>query len=137
MRLLSFISFLVLAACSSTKQAGSGKKEIVTPSGLRYTILQKGDGPAAKAGNEVLIYETTTYVNGTMLYSNENTNRPVRVLIGGGQATAGVDEGLRGMQVGEVRKLILSPNLSKRTSYPDNISPDSTIVVKILLHKIL
>ena len=137
MRLFSIISLLLLAACSSPKQAGSSQKEIITSSGLRYMILQKGDGPAAKAGNEVMIYETTTYVNGTILYSNENTNRPVKVLIGGGQATAGVDEGLRGMQVGEIRRLILSPNLSKRTSYPDNISPDSTIVVKILLHKIL
>jgi len=84
-----------------------------------------------------LIYETTSYLNGTILYSNENTGNPVKVLIGGHQATDGVDEGLRGMQIGEIRKLILPPFLSKRTTYPDNISPDSTIVVKIELYKIL
>ena len=108
-----------------------------TKSGLEYIILRKGTGPSAKEGQEVLIYETTTYLNGTVLYSNENTGAPVKVLIGGHQATDGVDEGLRGMQVGEVRKLILPPYLSKRTTYPDNVSPDSTIVVKVELYKIL
>jgi len=123
------------SATNSQKMPGTGMIE--TASGLKYTILKKGSGPFAKAGNEVLIYETTTYLNGTILYSNENTGRPVKVLIGGHQATEGVDEGLRGMQAGEIRKLILTPSLAKRTSYPDNVSPDSSIVVKVELHKIL
>ena len=71
------------------------------------------------------------------MYSNENSTTAVKVLIGGKQATEGVDEGLRGMQVGEVRKLIAAPHLVKRTSYPENISPDSTLMIKIILHKIL
>ena len=110
---------------------------IKTPSGLMYTILKKGTGEKAKEGQEVLIFETTSYLNGTILYSNENSTTPVKVLIGGQQATDGVDEGLRGMQVGEVRKLIAPPELVKRKSYPPNVSPDSTLVIKIILHKIL
>ena len=102
-----------------------------------YTILKKGTGEKAKEGQEVLIFETTSYLNGTILYSNENSTTPVKVLIGGQQATDGVDEGLRGMQVGEVRKLIAPPELVKRKSYPPNVSPDSTLVIKIILHKIL
>ena len=110
---------------------------IKTPSGLMYTILKKGTGEKAKEGQEVLIFETTSYLNGTILYSNENSTTPVKLLIGGQQATKGVDEGLRGMQVGEVRKLIAPPELVKRKSYPPNVSPDSTLVIKIILHKIL
>ena len=102
-----------------------------------YTILKKGTGEKAKEGQEVLIFETTSYLNGIVLYSNENSTTPVKVLIGGQQATKGVDEGLRGMQVGEVRKLIAPPELVKRKSYPPNVSPDSTLVIKIILHKIL
>jgi FKBP-type peptidyl-prolyl cis-trans isomerase len=110
---------------------------ITTPSGLQYRILQKGNGEPTKAGDEVLIFETTTYRDGTVLYSNENTNSPIKVLIGGNQATEGVDEGLRGMEVGEIKEIIAPPELVKRTSYPPNVSPDSTLVIKLILHKIL
>jgi FKBP-type peptidyl-prolyl cis-trans isomerase len=105
--------------------------------GLTYTILKKGDGPAAKSGDEVLIYETTSYRNGTVLYSNYNSTSPVKVLIGGNQATAAVDEGLRGMRTGEIRELVAPPRLVKRKNYPDNVSPDSTLVIKIRLDKII
>jgi FKBP-type peptidyl-prolyl cis-trans isomerase len=110
---------------------------VTTTSGLKYKILQKGSGETAKEGNEVLIFETTSYRNGTVLYSNENSTSPVHVLLGGHQATDGVDEGLRGMQVGEIRELIAPPHLVKRKIYPPNVSPDSTLVIKLILHKIL
>jgi FKBP-type peptidyl-prolyl cis-trans isomerase len=110
---------------------------VLTETGLKYKILQKGSGEKAKAGKEVLIRETTTYLNGTVLYSNEKSTSPVKVLIGGNQATNAVDEGLRGMQEGEIRQLIASPNLVKRKSYPQNVSPDSSLVIKLILDKIL
>ncbi|WP_284652507.1 FKBP-type peptidyl-prolyl cis-trans isomerase [Flavobacterium terrisoli] len=116
---------------------GCAAKFTETQSGLRYRILEKGTGPQAKAGDEVLIYETTSYRNGTVLYSNYNSTSPVKVLIGGNQATQAVDEGLRGMRVGEVRELIAAPNLVKRKSYPPNVSPDSILVIKMKLDKIL
>lgn len=135
---------LILLISSSFMNCTAQKKLINSPdgyttteSGLKYKILQKGSGPKAKAGQEVLIRETTTYLDGTVLYSNENSKSPVNVLIGGNQATSAVDEGLRGMQEGEIRQLIATPNLVKRKSYPPNVSPDSTLVIKIILDKIL
>ncbi len=133
--------FFLLAACATQPKTGKSGKTvddmITTATGLKYSILQKGTGAGAVVGNEVLIYETTTYLDGTVLYSNENTGRPVKVLIGGKQATEGVDEGLRGMQTGEIRKLIVPAHLAKRKSYPANVSPDSTLAIKIALYKIL
>lgn len=126
--LLPILLLLLLAGCSP--------KIIQTKSGLQYTILEKGKGEKVQEGDEVLIYETTSYRNGTVLYSNYNSTTPVKVLVGGNQATAAVDEGLRGMQVGEVRELIAPPHLVKRKSYPPNVSPDSILVIKIRLDKI-
>ena len=140
MKLYSFLLAIPLLSCSNQNKAVKSVTEptyITTASGLKYAILQKGSGEPAKAGNEVLIFETTTYLDGTVLYSNENSTNPVKVLIGGNQATEGVDEGLRGMQVGEIRQLIARPNLVKRKFYPPNVSPDSTLAIKIILHKIL
>lgn len=119
---------LLLSSCSN--------KMIATKSGLQYRIVEKGQGIKAAAGDQVYIYETTSYRNGTVLYSNYNSTSPVKVLIGGNQATAAVDEGLRGMRVGEVRELIAPPYLVKRKGYPANVSPDSTLVIKMKLAKI-
>jgi len=124
--------FLFLILIFST----NSNKIVKTKSGLHYRILEKGSGIKAKAGDTVFIYETTSYRNGTVLYTNYNSKTPVKVLIGGNQATEAVDEGLRGMQVGEVRELIAPPYLVKRKSYPDNVSPDSILVIKMKLDKI-
>lgn len=130
MRLTSILLlFLIFSSCSS--------KLIETESGLKYKILKKGKGDEAKIGDEILLYETTTYKNGTILYSNMDSGNPIKILIGGNQATKAVDEGLQGMKVGEVRMIIAPPNLVKRTSYPQNTSPDSTLVITMKLESIL
>lgn len=116
---------------------GCSKKMIETNSGLKYRILKQGSGQKAKVGDEILLYETTSYRDGTVLYSNYDSTSPVKVLIGGNQATQAVDEGLRGMRVGEIRELTASPNLVKRKGYPSNVSPDSTLIIKMRLDKIL
>lgn len=121
--------FLLLAGCSP--------KVYQSQSGLQYRILEKGVGIKVQEGDEVFIYETTSYRNGTILYSNYGTTNPVKVLVGGNQATQAVDEGLRGMQTGEIRELTAPPQLVKRKSYPENVSPDSTLVIKIKLDKIV
>lgn len=118
-----------MSACSD--------KIVKTKSGLQYIVLEKGSGIKAKTGDEVFIFETTSYRNGKVLYTNYNSKTPVKILIGGNQATEAVDEGLRGMQVGEVRELIAPPYLVKRKNYPDNVSPDSTLVIKMKLYKIV
>lgn len=130
-------SMILLSCANQNKAAKPNDGYTTSTSGLKYKILQKGSGQEAKAGQEVLIFETTTYLNGTVLYSNENSKSPVKVLIGGNQATTAVDEGLRGMQEGEIRQLIAPANLVKRKSYPPNVSPDSALAIKIILHKIL
>lgn len=119
------------------KSSGAGTDYVITGTGLKYKIIQKGTGQKAKAGQEILLLETTSYSDGTILYSNEKSKIPVKVLIGGNQATNAVDEGLRGMRKGEIRQLIAHPGLVKRKSYPSNVSPDSTLIIKIILIKIL
>ncbi len=137
--LILFSSYYFLSCSSQNRLTTSNSDDgyITTETGLKYKILKNGNGQKAKVGQEVLIRETTSYLNGTVLYSNENSGNPVKVLIGGNQATNAVDEGLRGMQEGEIRYLIATPGLVKRRSYPPNVSPDSTLTIKIILHKIL
>ena len=125
-----FTLTLLLISCSSGKMKQS-------PTGLQYTILKKGHGPGAKTGQQLMLFETTSYRTGEVLYSNENTTTPVKVLIGGNQATKAVDEAHLGMQEGEIKRIVAPPYLVKRTDYPPNVHPDSTLVIKMILHKIL
>jgi FKBP-type peptidyl-prolyl cis-trans isomerase len=140
-RLIVALLLLPTVTCFAQRNKPQSPKPLndttYSKTGLKYLILKKGKGIFTKAGHEVLIFETASYASGQVLFTNEKTDRPVKVLIGGHQATDGEDEGLRGMQVGEVRKMFIPNHLCRRSGYPPNISPDSPIVVKVILHKIL
>ena len=108
-----------------------------TSSGLQYSIITEGSGPTAAEGDEVLIHESTSYRDGTLIFTTREGFGPLKVLIGGNQVIEGVDEGLRGMKTGEIRKLIVPPELSKRTQYPPSIHPDSILVYEIELLEVV
>ena len=128
------ISFVTLLAASCAR--GQDSKEVVTESGLRYTVLKSGTGEPAKKGQEVAIYESMSYPSGKQFYSIEKPAPPIKFILGTNQVIAGVDEGVSGMKVGEIRKLIVPPSLSKRTEYPASLSPDSTLLYRIELVEI-
>lgn len=128
--LLFGLTLLALTACTNPRVR-------TTPSGLQYSILKKGTGPKAGKGQQILLFETTSYRNGTVLYSNEQSTTPVKVLIGGNQATQAVDEALLGMRTGEVKQILAPAHLVKRKSYPPNVHPDSALVIKLILNKML
>ncbi len=128
------ILLLLMAGCQASRHTG---KEIITPSGLKYTILKRGAGVVAKNGQEVAIYETMGYLSGKLFYAIEKPALPIRFTLGKQQVIAGVDEAVRGMRVGEVRKLVVPPSLSKRIEYPDYLSPDSTLLYKVELVEIV
>ncbi|MCW5516757.1 FKBP-type peptidyl-prolyl cis-trans isomerase [Muriicola sp. Z0-33] len=118
-----------LLACKDNKS-----KEVTLESGLRYVIISPGKGRVAANGNEVIIEETMGYEDGTLLYSSKDrgVNQP-RFVLGAGMVIEGVEQGVKGMRMGEVRKIIVPPHLSKREVYPDFLSPDSTLVYTIKL----
>ncbi|MEZ4859276.1 MAG: FKBP-type peptidyl-prolyl cis-trans isomerase [Flavobacteriaceae bacterium] len=140
MKYVAIVFILIsLTSCGTSKKnvkAPAIGKMVTTNSGLQYIILNEGKGVGARKGDHLLIYETISYRNGKVLFSNMDTDTPIEIIVGTNQATKGEDEGLTGMKEGEIRKMIIPPNLSKRKEYPPNLSPDSTIVIKVKLFKI-
>lgn len=118
---------LALAGCAGAE------RPITTGSGLVYTVVTRGSGPEARAGQYVLIHETTTFPDGRVLYSTRPGERPLRFLLGAGQVIDGVDEGVTGMRVGERRRMIVPPALSRRTTYPAGLSPEDTLFYDVEL----
>ncbi|MGC4038227.1 MAG: FKBP-type peptidyl-prolyl cis-trans isomerase [Chitinophagaceae bacterium] len=131
----SIITFVLIAGIATRSNAQTAK-EITTASGLRYTVLKEGNGEMARKGQKVSIYESMSYLSGKQFYSIEKPAPPVKFTLGAKQAIDGVDEAVTGMKVGEVRKLIVPPSLSKRTEYPSNLSKDSTLLYKVELVEI-
>ncbi|GAA0720949.1 hypothetical protein GCM10009430_21670 [Aquimarina litoralis] len=128
---LSIITITSLYACSESNDY------ITTDSGLKYKITKAGNGPKVIAGQEVLIHETTRYMNDSLVYTSRNRQNPLKILVGGNQVIKGVEEGLLGMQKGEIKELIVPPALSKRTGNITFPHPDSTLHYDIELIDII
>jgi FKBP-type peptidyl-prolyl cis-trans isomerase len=110
---------------------------VTTPSGLVYEVVTEGSGPPAKPGEYVLIRESTSLADGTVIFSNLTADKPLKFLLGGNQVIAGVDEAVTGMRAGERRKLVVPPALSKRSKYPEGLSPDATLYYVLELVEIV
>ena len=127
---------ILICACSNKKERE--KPAHITDSDLKVEILRDGMGSqTAKEGQIIGIKESTKYRDGTLIFSTDQIGGPLRFTVGANQVIEGVDEGVRGMRIGEIRKLIVPPSLSKRSEYPDNIHPDSILVYEIELVEIM
>ena len=126
-------AFLIFSCNSNTSKNDFTK----ISSGLQYKIIKEGSGEPSRIGQEVMIHETMSYLNDSLLFDSRKLPHPVKVLIGGKQAIQGVDEGLVGMKTGEIKKLIVPPKLSKRSGNHSFPHPDSTLVYEIELIEIL
>jgi FKBP-type peptidyl-prolyl cis-trans isomerase len=126
-----FLSALLIVGAACAARA----RTITRPSGLTYRVLANGTGPAAQSGQKVTIHETTTLPNGTVIYTSRGGG-PITFQLGAKQVITGVDEGVTGMRVGERRLLVVPPVLSRRTSYPANTPPDSTLHIDVELMQI-
>src|SRR4051794_31570534 len=66
-----------------------------------------GNGPAAKAGDNVSVHYTGTLTDGTKFDSSVDRGQPFSFPLGAGRVIKGWDVGVAGMQVGGKRKLII------------------------------
>jgi FKBP-type peptidyl-prolyl cis-trans isomerase len=135
-----FVFVNVFQNCSSSKsgkQYNRNNDFTESPSGLKHKIIKEGTGEPVKAGQEILLHETMSYSNDSLLFDSRKLPGPIKVLVGANQVIKGIDEGLVGMKKGEIKKLIIPPALSKRTGVQTFPHPDSTLIYEIELIEIL
>lgn len=84
------------------------------PSGVILADLRPGTGEEAiKDGSRVNLQWVLRRSNGYFVDSSErNDGVPFIFTVGDGSAIAGVDEGIRGMTAGGVRRLLIPPSLA-------------------------
>lgn len=109
------------------------------PSGLQYVDIKVGSGPAARSGNKVTVHYTGWLkgrlgIPGKKFDSSRDRNEPFQFPLGMGEVIAGWDEGVQGMQVGGIRKLIVPSYLGYGTKGAgDSIPPNATLIFEVEL----
>lgn len=102
-----------------------------TSSGLYYEDIAMGSGDPAAAGNEVDVAYTGWLTDGTTFDSGAFS-----FVLGAGQVVRGFDEGVTGMRVGGVRRIIIPPALGYGSQGSGPVPPDSIMIFRIELRSI-
>ncbi|MEU6081197.1 FKBP-type peptidyl-prolyl cis-trans isomerase [Streptomyces sp. NPDC047108] len=83
------------------------------PAELEIKDLWEGEGPVAKAGDNVSVhYVGVAFSSGEEFDASWNRGTPLRFQLGVGQVIPGWDTGVQGMKVGGRRQLVIPPHLA-------------------------
>ena len=83
-----------------------------TSSGLRYQILQKGDGEKAQKNKTVSVHYKGQLSDGTVFDSSYKRNQPIEFSLGMGQVIRGWDEGVSLLKVGDKARFVIPSHLA-------------------------
>lgn len=104
---------------------------------LKVNLLKEGSGVSAKDGDIVSVHYTGTLTDGTKFDSSLDRGQPFEFTLGSGMVIKGWDQGVKGMKVGEKRKLSIPSDLGYGDDgFPPNIPPKATLNFEIELLKI-
>ena len=99
---------------------------------LQIETLRAGNGATAKAGDNVTVHYVGTLTNGSKFDSSRDRGKGFSFPLGGGRVIKGWDQGVAGMQIGELRKLTIPPHLAYGDrGFPPVIPPNSTLVFEV------
>lgn len=105
-----------------------------TDSGLRYQIIQKGDGEQATQGKNISVHYKGQLTDGTVFDSSYDRKQPIDFAVGVGQVIKGWDEGLQLMRVGDKARLVIPSHLAYGSQGAGGvIPPDATLIFDVEL----
>ena len=97
-----------------------------TSSGLYYEDIAEGSGDPAAAGQEVEVSYAGWLTDGT-----EFDRGAFSFILGARQVVAGFDEGVTGMKVGGIRRIIIPPALGYGSQGSGPVPPNSIMIFRI------
>ncbi|AIZ43486.1 peptidylprolyl isomerase [Cellulophaga baltica] len=108
-----------------------------TASGLRYKIIQKGNGKKAEAGMQVSVHYEGSLISGTVFDSSYKRKEPIDFQVGVGQVIKGWDEGICLLQVGDKARFVIPSDLGYGSAGAGGVIPPSaTLIFDVELMKV-
>jgi FKBP-type peptidyl-prolyl cis-trans isomerase len=102
---------------------------------LKYIDLKAGTGDAVKAGDTITVdYTGALAADGVIFQSSLDTGQPISFSLNG--VIKGWQEGIPGMKVGGVRRLLIPAQLAYGAQAQQGIPANSDLVFDVTLHKI-
>lgn len=125
---------------SEAKQQADAKMEKLaagfdkTESGLRYKIIQKGNGKKAEKGKTVSVHYKGTLENGQEFDSSYKRKEPIDFPLGKGHVIQGWDEGIALLNVGDKARFVIPSDLGYGSRGAGGvIPPDATLIFDVEL----
>lgn len=107
-----------------------------TASGLKYEVIEEGDGAMPVASSEVLVHYTGTLTDGTKFDSSRDRGEPIS--FGLNQVIRGWTEGLQLMREGSRYKLYIPSELGYGArGAPGAIPPNADLIFDVELIKVI
>lgn len=112
-------------------------KETAMTDGLLIEDLVIGTGEVACAGKSLSVNFTGCLANGQIFDTTANRGEPLWFPLGQAYVIRGWDEGVPGMRVGGVRRLLVPPELAYgENGYGPLIPPGASLIFEIELLRI-
>ncbi len=125
---------------AETKKAGEAQLDKIaagfkkTESGLRYQIIQEGNGAKAEKGKNVSVHYKGQLTDGTVFDSSYKRNEPIDFPLGVGQVISGWDEGIQLLKVGDKARFVIPSHLGYGSRGAGGvIPPDATLIFDVEL----
>jgi FKBP-type peptidyl-prolyl cis-trans isomerase len=104
-----------------------------TSSGLYLQDVRAGAGEVAKAGDTVRLLYAGSLPDGTLVEAILDEARTPPFVLGSGRIIPGWEEGIPGMRVGGMRKLVIPPDLGFGATGRAPVPPNAILVFDIEL----
>ncbi len=116
---------IIVAVRGGDNSAGTAKVSdtLETKPMLQITDTKVGTGAEVVNGSKVSVHYTGTLENGTKFDSSRDSGTPFEFTVGIGKVIKGWDEGLIGMKVGGMRKLVIPADLAYGDQSPSPLIP--------------
>lgn len=130
----SWIILLIVFVFNPLSGKAAEKSMVTTTSGLQYVDLALGTGREAHAGETAIVHYTGTLTDGTKFDSSKDRNSPFSFRLGAGSVIKGWDEGVEGMNIGGIRKLVIPPQLGYGSRGAGSaVPPNATLIFEVEL----
>jgi peptidylprolyl isomerase len=104
-----------------------------TESGLKYIIVEEGEGENAGTGNVVTVHYSGYLEDGTKFDSSVEKDEPLTFALGNKQVIPGWDEGIAYLNKGSKARLIVPPSLAYGDMAVGKIPANSTLIFDVEL----